>query len=428
MKQFIITISALLALSSSLQSCLNTQAQNQQQQALLSRKDTTGTSQEWLQVQDIHAQLTEAIKANPNDNNSKIKLAALYLNEARNTGNTSHYNALAMQIINALLADKNSTSEQQYFALNFKANVLMSLHQFTDAKKIATLAQKLNPYDADIYGSLVDACVELGEYDTAVIYCDKMISIRPDLRSYSRISYVREIYGDNNGAIQAMKLAVDAGLPGAENTEWARVQLAQLYLNKNVIDTAKYLLETSVNLRPNYVPAIYGQAKLAEQQGNYPQAITLCKKAIATLSESSYISYLGKLHALNNDSQKATEIHADVVKLLEEVEAENKTEKLIPHNGNRELAQAYLNNLQLDKALQYAQKDLALRPNNIDANELVAQIFFAQKNYQAASKHAHLALRTGKKNKETLQLVKNIYIANNEADALAQLQSTLKTL
>lgn len=57
----------------------------------------------------------------------------------------------------------------------------------------------LNPYNADIYGALVDANVELGNYKEAVAMCDKMLSIRPDLRSSSRASYIRQIFGDNNG-------------------------------------------------------------------------------------------------------------------------------------------------------------------------------------------------------------------------------------
>jgi tetratricopeptide (TPR) repeat protein len=427
MKQIIIIGAVWLILSNSLQSCLNSQAQNNKQQ-LLTRKDTSGTAQEWGQITQKHNELCDAIKQNPNDNNSKIKLAALYLNEGRNTGNTTHYNAIAMQIINGILADVGSNPEQQYFALSFKASILLSLHQFADAKKIAMLAQKLNPYDADIYGALVDASVELGEYDSAVAYCDKMISIRPDLRSYSRISYVREIYGDNNGAMQAMQFAVDAGVPGAENTEWARVQLAQLYLNKNSTDTAQLLLQQALALRPNYVLAIFGLAKVAEQKADYPTAIAHCEKAIATLSESSYVSYLAKINALNNNRAKASAINKDVVQLLEAVEKQNTSEKLIPHNGNRELAQAYLNNNQLDKALLHAQKDLASRPNNIDANELVAEIYFAQKNYVAASKHAHLAMHTGKKNKETLAKIKAIYQANNETKELSQITTVLSNL
>jgi len=82
----------------------------------------------------------------------------------------------------------------------------------------------------------------MGNYDTAVDKADKMVSIRPDLRSYSRISYLREIHGDNTGAIDAMKLAVDAGAAGDEATEWARIQLAKLYEHTGQLKYAKWII------------------------------------------------------------------------------------------------------------------------------------------------------------------------------------------
>ena len=107
-------------------------------------------------------------------------------------------------------------------ALTFKALIHLSQHHFTEGLEVAERAKKINPYNAFIHGILVDANVELGNYTAAVAAADKMISIRPDLRSYSRISYLREIHGDYKGAIEAMQLAVDAGVPGEEGTEWAR--------------------------------------------------------------------------------------------------------------------------------------------------------------------------------------------------------------
>ena len=61
---------------------------------------------------------------------------------------------------------------------------------------VAHKAQQVNPYNAYVYGLLVDGNVEMGNYDTAVAYADKMVGVRPDLTSYSRVSYLREIFGD----------------------------------------------------------------------------------------------------------------------------------------------------------------------------------------------------------------------------------------
>lgn len=104
--------------------------------------------------------------------------------------------------------------------MSLTASVLLSQHEFKQALQIAKEEAQLYSYNAGIHGSLTDAYVELGNYKKAVATADKMMSIRPDLRSYSRISYLREIYGDMDRAIEAMKLAVTAGYLGYEQTAW----------------------------------------------------------------------------------------------------------------------------------------------------------------------------------------------------------------
>ena len=105
-----------------------------------------------------------------------------------------------MKYVNDVLAqDPNN-----FDALVYKSLLYMSQHHFADGLTVAQQAQKINPYNAYIYGLMVDGNVEMGHYDSAVKYADKMVSIRPDLTSYSRISYLREIFGDYKGAIDAM--------------------------------------------------------------------------------------------------------------------------------------------------------------------------------------------------------------------------------
>ena len=84
----------------------------------------------------------------------------------------------------------------------------MSQHRFNDALITGKEALALNDFNSGIYGVLVDANVEIGNYKEAVKMADRMMEIRPDLRSYSRASYLREIYGDNEGAKKAMIDAV----------------------------------------------------------------------------------------------------------------------------------------------------------------------------------------------------------------------------
>jgi tetratricopeptide (TPR) repeat protein len=391
MKKIIYISIAIISLYFGLNSCQNMNASNKKS-GLISRKDTIGKSEEWLNIQKLYSNYKDVLAKDSNDTGTKIKLIELYLNEARISDNPEHYYALAMQDINNLLGSKNTQPEYLYAAMAHKASVLLSLHQFADAQKSAMAAIALNPQVADIYGALIDANIELGNYADAVKYCDKMLTIRPDLRSFSRASYIRELSGDTSGAIVAMQLAVEAGAAGTENTEWARVHLGDLYLAKGVLDTAKYMYESALTNRPNYVHAQMGLARLAVQNKNYVDGIAACKKAISNISESSFISYLATLHEANGDTEKAKKIHADVLELLLETEKENEKQTLIKHNGNRELAMAYLNTKNYTEALTYAKKDLALRPNNMDANSLIAKIYSMQNDEKNATIYANKAM------------------------------------
>ena len=194
---------------------------------LMDRKGVLSGTEEAKENKKQFDALMKIVGTNPDDTKSRISLAALYIQEARVTGEYMYYDQAAMKYVNEVLAKEPENFE----ALTFNALLYLSQHHFAEGLAMAEKARSINPYNAFVHGILVDANVEMGNYKAAIDAADKMISIRPDIRSYSRISYLREIHGDYPGAIEAMKLAVGAGRPGDESTEWSRVQLGHLYEN-----------------------------------------------------------------------------------------------------------------------------------------------------------------------------------------------------
>jgi tetratricopeptide (TPR) repeat protein len=378
--------------------------------ALLERKGNLANAAEWQKTKDKVAELKARIGQNPQDTKPRLQMAVIYMSEARVTGNPYYYQATIKILDGVLSIDPNN-----FEAYTYKASVAMSLHRFEDAKQLAEKAKTLNPNNAYVYGVLVDADVELGNYQEAITMSDTMQTLKPSLESYSRASYLREIFGDYKGAIEAMTLAMQAGGPGSESGEWARVTLGDLYLNTGNLDTAEMLYRSSLNLRPDYTNAEMGLAKVEKARKNYDSAIKHTENAIRTISEAPYVAFLGDLYELKGDNKKAEEIRSDVVNLLEEGEKNQLKGSVMPHNGNRELSQAYLAKKDLDKALEYAQNDLKLRPNNIDANELVAWIYYLKEDYTNAKAHADKMLATNTQNANTLYKAGLIY--KNAGDA-----------
>lgn len=370
--------------------------------ALLPRAKSADTTNEYKTIAETYNKAISSLQKDKDDNQAYLNLATAFVVEGRVTGNSSYYSNAAIKMLNILLDGETTTQDQRFQALSLKSAVLLNMHQFKDALAVANEGLRLNAYNAGIYGALVDAHVEMGNYTDAVAACDQMLSIRPDLRSYSRASYLRQIHGDNKGAIEAMKMAVESGVPGMEQTEWARVTLGDLYLNTGQLDSAAYAYNISLAYRPDYPYAQMGLAKTERARRNYDSSIVLTKAAIKNLAESSFISFLGELYELKGDNEKAAKVRQDVIDLLEQAEAENAKESLIPHNGNRELAIAYLNAGRYDQAMTYAQKDYNMRPANIDANELMAWIAYRKGDAAAAARYAEKTMITNSRNANTL--------------------------
>lgn len=390
---------------------------------LLERQGALAQAVEWDKTKEKVAELRAKVEANPEDLKSRLQIATIYMNEGRITGDT-YYHQAAMKILDGVLKIDGNNFE----ALTYKASIAMSLHRFAEAKELAEKARAINPANAYVYGVLVDANVELGNYQQAIQMSDTMQKLKPSLESYARASYLREINGDYPGAIEAMSLANQAGGQGSESEEWTRVALGNLYLNIGKLDSAKMLFETSLLYRPDFPTAYIGLANVASAQKQYDTAIKYTEKAIKVISETKFVQYLGELYELKGDKKKAGEIRADVIRLLNEAENENGDEIVLKHNGNRELATAYLDNGELDKALKFAQTDLALRPENIDANELVAWIYFLKGDYSNAKIHAEKMLATNTSNAQTLYKAGLIFSKAGDAAKGTELMAKAMTI
>lgn len=396
--------------------------------ALLARDKQLGTAEEQANIKSVYDKAIAAVKKNPDDLQQYVNLATVFVAEGRVTGNSSYYGNAAMEMLNKVIDSKTANKDIVFQALNIKSAVELNMHQFKDALATAKQGVAISNYNAGIFGALVDANVEMGNYDDAVKDCDSMMNIKPDLRAYSRASYLRQIYGQNAGAIEAMKMAVDAGLPGNESTEWARTTLGDLYLNFGNLDSASLMYRSSLVYRPDYPFALIGLARVEKAKKNYDGAIDQTKKAIKVLSEVAFVGLLGDLYELKGDAAKAKETQIDVIRLLGEAQKSEEKDALVKHNVSREMATANLNAGNLDEALKFAKTDLEMRPNNIDANELAAWIYYVKGDYAGAKTHADKMLATNSKNPITMYKAGAIYVAAGDMERGQKLMGEATTM
>jgi tetratricopeptide (TPR) repeat protein len=235
--------------------------------------------------------LQEKLKADPGNADLNASLGQAYLQKARETGDPSYYPKSEELFTRALTAKPDHVQ-----ALVGQASLEMSRHQFAAARDIAQRAADLAPYSAGARGLLADAYVQLRDYDNAVRVLDQMVRLKPNLSSYSRISYMRELKGDPQGAIQAMEMAIQAGAPDAENTAWCIVQLGNLYLNSGHPAQAEIAYRAALRRFPGYVHANAGLAKVAAARKNYEGAVQYYQKAIDTVPMPEFLIGLSSVY------------------------------------------------------------------------------------------------------------------------------------
>lgn len=361
-------------------------------------RGTYAMSSEWLNTAAAIEGLKAGLKENPDDIKIKIQLAQAYIQEGRNTGDHAFYDKAVLELTEEVL----KTDAVNFEALCCKGTVLLSQHHFSEALETAEKARNVNPSSAFVYGMMVDAYVELGQYDKAVESCDRMVAIRPDIRSYARVSYLREIYGDLPGAIQAMKLAVSAGYVGLEQTEWCRTQLGRLYEQTGSPDSARYCYELALYNRADYAFALAGLARVEKFAGNYANAISLLDKANKQITEFSFYEELCDLHKRNGNVAMADSALNNALSMLGNDLTTDESVAGHGHYADRELALLYIKQGNNSKAIEHAIMEYKRRPDNIDIQETLAWVYYKAGYYYLAEYHMRKAMRTGRKNPESM--------------------------
>jgi len=389
---------------------------------LLPRKTSLAYAAEWTVVKNNADVLIKKLDENPSDIKSMLALTALYIQEARNTGNFNYYNEAALKCINSIL----EKDKKNFEALTFKATILLSQHRFTEGLAIAIQVQQLYPYNAYVYGLMVDGYVESGKYKEAIEAADKMISIRPDNRSYSRIAYLREIHGNIPAAIEAMKMALHAGAPGDENTEWCRVQLGKLFEKIGNINEAKMHYTIAADNRPNYPYAFAGLARIATEEKDYNKALGLYMRADSIIADHTFKEGIAEIYRLTGQTEKAKKIAEEILNYMKQFSSAGEN-KNAGQNEDHEMAHAYMGVNNYEKALEYALQEYNRRPANIEVNETVAIVYYERTEYTKALSYIEAALKTNCKSPELLCHAGLIYAkAGDKAKAKMFLKEVLK--
>ena len=253
------------------------------------------------------------LRANPADTAAYAQLGLALLQQVRETADPSAYQQAAQALDEAIKRDPKNLD-----ALLGQGALALARHDFTAALAWGEQAKAVNPHRGQVYGVIADAQIELGQYAAAEATLQTMITTRPDLGSYSRISYFRELHGETVGAIEAMQLAVESGSPTGENTAWTRVQLGHLYFNQGDLDSAEREYRQALVGLPNFVHAEAALARLAAARGDWASARSGYAIVANQLPLPEYVIAAGELELAAGD-EPAAQQHFALVAAIDQL-------------------------------------------------------------------------------------------------------------
>lgn len=251
---------------------------------------------------DSDIKTAEALVAtNPPLTKPYLNLASLYLQKVRETSDSSYYAKIDELMDKAAAIDPTDGDVPA-----IRASVAMGRHDFQTGKTDIQKALALNDHTAAYYGLNGDADIELGQYQDAVDSFQKMVDIRPDFSSWSRIAYIRELYGDIPGAKEALTQAISSGSNYPENIAWAYVEMGKLQMRDD-LPAAKVSFNSALQVLPTYTQAMEGLGKVAFFEGDTAEAERQFTAAYNGLALAQYAVDLGDLYAQEKDTTKAAQ-------------------------------------------------------------------------------------------------------------------------
>jgi tetratricopeptide (TPR) repeat protein len=247
------------------------------------------------------ARLQASVAANPTDEAAQRDLGYALLQRVRETADPSLY-APAESAFDAA----NRLAPDDALVLVGIGGLQLGKHQFADALATGRRAVTTSPNLATARAVVVDALVELGRYDEAGTAADEMLGIASDASTLTRVSYLAELHGKLDVALQAMRMAAASPGPAPENVAFVQAQLGNLLVDTGDPAGAADAYRRALAVVPAHAPSLAGEGRLAVAAGHLDDAIALFGRAADILPLSEYVIALAEAEEAGGRTDDAT--------------------------------------------------------------------------------------------------------------------------
>jgi tetratricopeptide (TPR) repeat protein len=236
-------------------------------------------------IEGLQAQVREA----PSDPDTYAQLGLAYLQQVRETGDPTFYPKAQGVFDEAVRLDPRN-----FTATSGLGSLALARHDFSGALALGERAAAIDAGIARNYGVIVDAQVELGHYGAAQRTLQHYVNVKPELSSYARVSYFRELHGDLPGALDAMRLAVSAGGGTPENVSYVQTLVGKLQFDSGDYSAAERAYRAALETDPRFPAAQAGLARVEAGRGDFTTAISRYRELVQRLPLPEYVIGLGE--------------------------------------------------------------------------------------------------------------------------------------
>jgi tetratricopeptide (TPR) repeat protein len=327
--------------------------------------------------------LRASLREQPDNARALTVLGLAYQQRARELGDPAYYPLSERALRRSLELDPSNAQ-----TVGGLGSLALARHRFDEALALGRRARRLAPHVAFHHGVVGDALVELGRYAEAFRAFDRMAALKPGLASYTRISYARELLGQVEPAIRAMRLAVDSSGGRGEPAAWAHTQLGKLYFSLGRLGPAAREYRVALAVLPGYVHALDALAQVQAARGRLAAAVRLEQQAVERNPLPQFVGALGDIYRARSQRARAVEQY----RLVRTID------RLLTANGvvtDLELALFNLDHgFRLRESLVRARRAQQERPS-IEADGVLAWALQRNGRCAEARRYSERALRLG---------------------------------
>jgi tetratricopeptide (TPR) repeat protein len=393
------------------------------QQAGLPVADRLSTSSATAAQEESPAQQRIAgaqlqIKADPKKVQAYNELAIGFLRRARETADRTY-----LKDADAALAEGLKLDATDFQLQKTQVALMLSRHEFVQARERATALHRHTPDDVMTYGYLAEANIALGNYQEAETNAQWMMNLRPNnTPALLAGATLRTIFGDAHGAIDFLNRAYSQTSPiEVEDLAWIANQIASIQVDSGQDDAAEQTLQQAEQIFPCYPYTMENLARMRMSQDRANDAIQLWTQASRIDRDPHLLYELARAQEAAGRGSEARGTYVEFERLAGAQETATDRSKL-------DLILMYAGSLATaSDALVLAQKEIAQR-QDVWTLDAYAWALYANGKYQDADGAEQKAIAVGIQSAQIFDHAGHIaQRLNHGADAMKYFQLSVQT-